>query len=451
MGGNPFHEDRYTKLEDFYDEPRVPSEDSARDVGNFYDFVEHCPTNENAQPTFRHNGMSHSLSEGNIDFRSHAGQSKAGYSRHRRLASDEILIQYSEDDTKSFSSHSRGALSSASSRGRSVFRTPSPEKLEGIKEANRSIEELSMFPQRRRHSPVKQLFGEHGWLGGSMSTKDLPGDVRRKKIGLKGWTGKLKERVEQIVSAPAWFTRRKTDFEVQTPDMPKIDLTSLTSRLHSPPKSKSQSPNKTRFYVSLYPPQQARMYSEMELMIVASANEYLHTQQREGRMSVDSLTRVLENWISKNRPQVIEFQFDQTTQRELILLNLKTFRFFGPTGDDLISIHRMMQHWKALARDMGVRNFCTPDAVVRKNLVEAYKVLEMLGAPMVTVVAFCDIKERVEAVIAEKTKARREYEKIQFGVEKKWEPLTENKKEGVILNQSDIYREPQLFGFGKGD
>ena len=212
------------------------------------------------------------------------------------------------------------------------------------------------------------------------------------------------------------------DHTTQTPDMPKLDISSIASRLQSPSKSKSKSPPKTHFYVSLSPPLQARLYSEMELMIVATANRYLQTQQREGRMSIDSLTRVLEAWASKNRPQVVEFLFDQATQRDLVLYNLRTFRFYGPNADNIIYMNSMIQNWKALAREMSVRNFCTPDTVVRKNLVDAFKVLEMLGAPMVTIAAFGEIKERTERVIAEKAKARREYEKVKFGVERKWEP-----------------------------
>ena len=47
---------------------------------------------------------------------------------------------------------------------------------------------------------MKQLFGDNGWLGQSMSVKELPGEVHRKKPGLKEWGGKLKERVEHLVS-----------------------------------------------------------------------------------------------------------------------------------------------------------------------------------------------------------------------------------------------------------
>lgn len=219
----------------------------------------------------------------------------------------------------------------------------------------------------------------------------------------------------------------------QTPDMSKLDISSLASRLQSPSKSKSKSPPKTRFYISLSPPLQARLYSEVELMIVATANQYLQAQQREGRMSVNSFVRVLESWASKNRPQVIEFLFDQATQRELVLDNLKSFRFYGPHAESIVSVNSMMQNWKALAREMNVRNFCAPDVVVKKNLVDAFRVLEMLGAPVVTIVAFKEIKEKAEDIIAEKTKARKEYEKVKFGLERMWEPAIE-RTEGAGSN-----------------
>ena len=209
MGGNPFHDERYTTLMEFYDEPHYPQGHPARDPADFYDFVEHGPSDNNAQPTYRHNGMSHSLSEGNVGFRGHVGQQKAGHARHRRLASDEILISYSDDEMTSYSLPSHGPISSSSSsRGRSELRTPSPQKLEDIKEASRSVEELSMYSRKRHHSPVKQLFGEHGWFGVNRSTKDLLGDGRRKKTGLKELSGKIKERVEKLVSLSASCNRK---------------------------------------------------------------------------------------------------------------------------------------------------------------------------------------------------------------------------------------------------
>lgn len=56
-----------------------------------------------------------------------------------------------------------------------------------------------VVPPKRSRSPMKQLFGEGGWLGRSTSMKELPDEEYRKK-GLKHWGGKLKQRVEEMVS-----------------------------------------------------------------------------------------------------------------------------------------------------------------------------------------------------------------------------------------------------------
>lgn len=82
-------------------------------------------------------------------------------------------------------------------RGHGATRTPSPVKqLEDIKE------EASVSPRdlpRRSRSPVKQLFGEKGWLGRSTSMKELPSEEYR-KTGIKIWGGKLKQRMIQKVN-----------------------------------------------------------------------------------------------------------------------------------------------------------------------------------------------------------------------------------------------------------
>lgn len=76
-------------------------------------------------------------------------------------------------------------------------RTPSPAKLDDIVE--NGIAEFSQSPVKRSRSPVKQLFGERGWLGRSTSMKELPSEEYR-KTGFKHWGGKLKQKVGEIVS-----------------------------------------------------------------------------------------------------------------------------------------------------------------------------------------------------------------------------------------------------------
>lgn len=164
-------------------------------------------------------------------------------------------------------------------------------------------------------------------------------------------------------------------------------------------------------------------------MICATANYYLNVQQQEGRVSVESLAKVTQWWASKNRPQVLEFMFDQATQRDIVLYNLKTFRFYGPNADNIISMNTMMLSWKTLAREMSIRTFCTPDAVIKKHMHDTYKILEMLGAPLVTFLAFQSIQIRALALMKEQQKKKDEYAAIKFGVEQRWEPPARSSKE----------------------
>lgn len=154
-------------------------------------------------------------------------------------------------------------------------------------------------------------------------------------------------------------------------------------------------------------------------MICATANSYLATQQHAGRMSLESLCKVLTTWANKGRPQVLEFMFDQSTQRDLVLYNLKTFRFYGPNAENIISMNSMMQSWKGLAREMAIRTFCAPDAAILKNLHDAEKVLVMLGAPTVTLMAFREIRLQAEKVIEDGQRGRKLYEKLGYGMENK--------------------------------
>ncbi len=60
---------------------------------------------------------------------------------------------------------------------------------------------------------------------------------------------------------------------------------------------------------------------------------------------------------------------------------------------------------------------------------DTYKILEMLGAPLVTFLAFQSIQIRALALIKEKQQKREEYAAIKFGVEKRWEPPARSSQE----------------------
>ena len=134
-------------------------------------------------------GMPHSQSEGNIEFRSRATKDHnlRVSKTFEGVASDyDVRSSQDTDDSSSFS------------RGRTITRTPSPIKaLEDIKEDQASNSPPS--PTKRSRSPFKQMFGENGWLGRSMSMNELPNE-RYRKNGIKHWGGKIKQRVENLVS-----------------------------------------------------------------------------------------------------------------------------------------------------------------------------------------------------------------------------------------------------------
>lgn len=45
-----------------------------------------------------------------------------------------------------------------------------------------------------------------------------------------------------------------------------------------------------------------------------------------------------------------------------------------------------------MAKEMSIRTFCYPDSVIRKHMHDTHKILEMLGGPLVTFLAFQELQ-----------------------------------------------------------
>ncbi|KAJ5654215.1 hypothetical protein N7490_001218 [Penicillium lividum] len=129
---------------------------------------------------------------------------------------------------------------------------------------------------------------------------------------------------------------------------------------------------------------QAKLYSDLEMMICTSANKFLLNQYRDGRVSQCSVNKILQRWRAKNRTPVHDFNYDQATQRELILENRRTLDFNGQCSISAMQFHASMQSWKVIAMEMSARTFCLPDTAIRKNLFEIQQILDMLNAPIST-------------------------------------------------------------------
>ncbi|KAL4983632.1 hypothetical protein BDW68DRAFT_181408 [Aspergillus falconensis] len=219
-------------------------------------------------------------------------------------------------------------------------------------------------------SSHKQLFGNKGWLG---CTADLEAPLPKqpKYKSLMGLGKKFKQHVEEI----AYDMAKAHPLAFQMTRQSKIMPTSTVD-------------------VSLDAAAQSKLYSEMEMMICVSANQFLMQEYAGGRISEESVKKVNKFWGSKNRPGVVEFQYDQATQRQLILSNIRTLHFNGESSTNPVALHSNLHNWKAVVKEMSVRTFCAPDSVIRKHMHDIQKLLDMLGAPIATFLAFEELQTR---------------------------------------------------------
>ncbi|KAL4893587.1 hypothetical protein BDV59DRAFT_201763 [Aspergillus ambiguus] len=233
-------------------------------------------------------------------------------------------------------------------------------------------------PLTQPRTSHKQLFGSNGWLGCTTDLQNTTSRARNpKRNTIKSLGKKIMQHVEGIAG-----------------DMAKAYPRSFAHGAHRA-KIVPESP----FPISLDPPMQAKLYSELEVMICVSANKFLVHQYRAGRVSEDSIRKVTSFWESKNRPQVVEFQFDQATQRQLILSNIRTLQFNGECSTNPVLLHSNLRNWRAVVKEMNVRTFCAPDSVIRKHMHDIHKLLDMLGAPVSTFLEFEELQMRTLAVM----------------------------------------------------
>ncbi|KAM3079664.1 hypothetical protein ACMFMG_006077 [Clarireedia jacksonii] len=212
----------------------------------------------------------------------------------------------------------------------------------------------SASPKKRSRSPMKKMFGEHGWLGSSPNEIMRPQTQAAKSIRKSekprkaGMMEKIKSKIEELTE--------KTDSK--NIDKNKVSVLSI----------------------SISPFEQARYLVELELMIVHTANTFLMTQFSQGRMSIDTIKRTVDTWKNKGRPAVVEFMYDQATQRDLVAVNQFNLRFHGERLGEDVRITSMLYNWKQVASLMAIRTFCNADTVLLKLLFDIEQILELIGA-----------------------------------------------------------------------
>lgn len=167
----------------------------------------------------------------------------------------------------------------------------------------------------------------------------------------------------------------------------------------TPKRTSNEKPKNTHPPISIPPPEQARILMELELMIVHTANKFLMTQFSQGRLSIDSIRKTVDAWESRGRPKVLEFMYDQATQRNLVNTNLQELRFYGERACNHLSVSSMLYAWKNVATVMAVRTFCDADTVLKKLVFDIEQILELLGAVESIMMRVQTLREKINGLI----------------------------------------------------
>jgi len=172
--------------------------------------------------------------------------------------------------------------------------------------------------------------------------------------------------------------------------------------------------------VSLGPPEQARIYMELELMLAHTANSFLMSQFSQGRIAIDSIKKTVDGWKAKGRPSVLEFMYDQGTQRDLVAINQNTFQFHGDRASDSVRVNSMLYNWKQIASHMAIRTFCSSDSVILKLIFDIGQILELLGAVEGLVSRYQNIRMSVNDKVQVARRKKRVEAKFEHGRELSW-------------------------------
>ncbi|KAL9616896.1 MAG: hypothetical protein Q9160_008285 [Pyrenula sp. 1 TL-2023] len=268
------------------------------------------------------------------------------------------------------------------------------------------------LPTRKRsRSPHKRLFGENGWLSRSNSAKEASADRSAKqnneessrRPGFRLWGEKAKQKPEDTVHHLLTSDKSCAD-DVE----PQYAPPTKSSTSHNDSEGTSSQVYRSTFPISIDAMTQMVIYAELELLIVTQVNRYLMEQHKKTRISADSVTKVVTHWKSKNRPQVLEFMFDQQTQRELVLYNISSLQFADKYHHNNVKLHGVLSQWKAIAKEMNVRTFCNPDSMIKEHVLVTRKICEMVNARGGAYTALGQLEELVKTLIKDAETERQE-------------------------------------------
>lgn len=267
-----------------------------------------------------------------------------------------------------------------------------------------STSDLSETPVRK----AKLLWGQSGLLG--LKEEAPSTDARRKSGLIRTMTKKLKHQLSEIVSDSLHLY---INADLISNMILQVDESNMGFKLKSSSPISLHAPGSSAasLVTSMDAQTQAKLYSELEVMICSTANAFILHQYYDGRVSQHSIDKVNAAWNAKNNHHVVEFRYDQATQRDLILDNRRNMEFTGDSSRFPITLQSNLLQWKKIAREMTIRTFCLPDCAIRKHLYDLRKIIEMMNPSLETLRTFEDLCIWAQNQMLDKaTAARRQTE-----------------------------------------
>jgi hypothetical protein len=175
-------------------------------------------------------------------------------------------------------------------------------------------------------------------------------------------------------------------------------------------------------------------------MLAHTANSFLMTQFSHGRMAMDSIKKTVDSWKAKGRPTVLEFMYDQSTQRDLIAVNQHNFRFYGEKAGDKVRINTTLYNWRQVASFMTLRTFCDADTVILKLLFDIEQILHLLGAREPLLLRL----QQIRASATETMRVARANDQSCTGREPTWISQASNNNSSRVHSVDDPYGGPRL-------
>ncbi|KAK4935743.1 hypothetical protein LTR10_023243 [Elasticomyces elasticus] len=242
----------------------------------------------------------------------------------------------------------------------------------------------------------------------------LPKAVRTQQATYKA---KWAKKGLSVVTSFPFVPVEKAYGPEQTGENDEIDTAELLERVNAVQQQHNEFVNEQQNKVfdtawagsiSFDPPLQARIFSELGIMLATATNKWLVRQANAGRLDVLLVTRAMIAHEDKYQNPVFEFWVDLETQLQIVTENYETVLFATAFEKSASSIQlQVFTNWPFLVRNITSANYQHPDSIVLGAVQEIKTILQMLNAPVAILEAWHVLHCKVHQAMDDNQRAGR--------------------------------------------